>query len=141
MGTSGIVHFHDGDIDAPSICFVYKQSDGYPDSLGEQIKDVFGAANLVNGIRFDLENQVNGMGCAAAQFIAAVKSGTGGIYMIAAAPDWADYDYHIFHDGEVPSGGRPPGHLMMKIMSGKDVDWEGRISEFDSASLNEDETT
>ena len=139
MGTAGITHFHDGGVDAPVICYVYKQSDGYPDSLGEQIKDVFGEANLVNGIRFDLERQVNGMGCAAAQFIAATKNGTGGIYMIAQAHDWADYDYHIFHDGKVPEAGNPPGHLMMKIMSGKDVEWEGRISDFDSAKLYEDE--
>lgn len=145
MGTSGITHFHQSDIESPVICYVYKQSDGYPDGLGEQIKKHLGPAKLVNGIRFDedsggyLKGQVNGMGCAAAQFIAAMKDGVGGIYMIAKAPDWADYDYHIFHDGKIPDSFSPPGHLMMKIMSDQDVIWQGRVSEFDSSNLFEDE--
>lgn len=139
MGTAGITHFHQGGVDTPVICYVYKQSDGYPDSLGEQIKDVLGDKNLVNGIRFDLENQANGMGCAAAQFIVGVKDGTGGVYMIECARDWADYDYHIYHEGKMPAPSEPPARLMMKIMSGKDVVWQGKIEDFDSASLYADD--
>ncbi len=139
MGTAGITHFHQGDIDTPVLCHVYKQSDGYPESLGDQIKAILGSKNIVNGIRFDLENQANGMGCAAAQFIAEIKDGTGGIYMIASAPDWADYDYHIYHEGKMPQASYPPARLMMKIMSGNDVRWQGKIEDFDSASLYEND--
>ena len=139
MGTSGITHFHESDFASPVICHVYKQSDGYPDSLGEQIKACFGNANLVNGIRFDLENQVNGMGCAASQFIAYVKQGVGGVYMLREAPRWSDYDYHVFHDEAIPGPGGTPAKLRMTVMSGADVIWSGDIKDFDAETLYPDE--
>lgn len=139
MGTSGITHFHQSDINSPSICHVYKQSDGYPDSLGEQLKEIFGDANLVNGIRFDLENQVNGMGCAAAQFVANMKKDVGGIYMLGEEVDWSNYDYHIYHEGELPHSLDAPSKLKMKITSYGEVLFDGLICEFDSSKLYEDE--
>lgn len=138
MGTSGIVHFHDGDLEAECICFVYKQSDGYPDGLGDQIRDVLGQKNLVNGIRFGLENQVNGMGCASAQFIAAVKDKVGSIYMVPGPKSWADYDYHIYYNGSLPEPGEEPIHLRMKVMSQDDEMWRGDLSDFDGSSLYEE---
>lgn len=140
MGTAGITHFHEGDLEKPSICFVYKQSDGYPESLGEQIKSVLGGKALVNGIRFDLEDQSNGSGCAAAQFIAAIKEGAGGVYMLSEAKDWADFDYHVYYNGQAAEPGDPPNHFRMKIMSGTDEIWDGVLSGFDSSELyDEDE--
>lgn len=138
MGTSGIVHFHSKGMDSPTICWVYKQSDGYPESLGEQVKNCLGDANLVNGIRFDLDRQVNGMGCAAAQFIQYAKDGVGGIYMIPKAYDWADFDYHIYHDGDIPEAPEPPLRVRMKILQGDSELWDGEISAFDAAALYED---
>lgn len=139
MGTSGVTHFHQSNFTSAVICYVYKQSDGYPDELGEQIKACLGGANLVNGIRSNLENQVNGMGCAAAQFVAYVKEGVGGIYMVKTAPRWSDYDYHVFHDGPLPEMGEPPAKLRMTVMEGEDVLWSGYIRDFDAAALSEDE--
>ena len=78
------------------------------------------------------------MGCAAATFIAATQDGTGGVYMIANAPSWADYDYHIYHNGMPENPRDPPAKLHMKIMSGRDEVWNGAISEFDSASIFDD---
>lgn len=135
MGTSGIVHIHEQGLDTPTICHIYKQSDGYPDGLGDEIRDCLGPKNVVNGIRFDLENQANGSGCAAAQLIASLKDDVGGIYMLRTAPDWSDYDYHVFLPERPTSGGQPPTHFLMRVMSRKDVLWEGKLSEFDGASL------
>jgi len=138
MGTSGITHFHNGDLNDPVICHVYKQSDGYPDSLGQQIKDCLGDASLVNGIREFDTKQVNGPGCAAARFIADVKEDVGGIYMIADAPDWSDFDYDIFFEGDRL---RPEqnARLSMRVRCGDQVLWQGKIPDFKCEDLLQDE--
>lgn len=139
MGTSGVAHIHEGPFDSPSICHVYKQSDGYPDDFGDQIKEVLGRANLVNGIRFDLENQINGMGCAAATLVAAVKCRAGGIYMLREAPKWSDYDYHLYHTDKMPEPGETPARMRMMVMAGSKILWDGNLADFVGKELYEDE--
>ncbi len=79
MGTRALVRVKD--TQGQTLVTLYRQYDGYPSGLGNDIKKCFEGRELVNGFQ-DVTTQVNGMGCAAALLVSSLKgSEAGGIYL------------------------------------------------------------
>jgi len=77
MGIRSLTHvFDDG---KPILC-LYRQFDGYPNGHGAEVAAILSSAPFVNGIR-DEKPCFNGMGCFAAQLVAALKTKPGGFYL------------------------------------------------------------
>ena len=77
---------------------IYRQFDGYPEGHGVELAKLCDV-KIVNGISGDRkEKQANGMGCLAAQIIAGLKDGVGGVYIEYpndGPNDWAEYVYVV----------------------------------------------
>jgi hypothetical protein len=102
MGTRSLtfVYENNGTKEVP-IMNMYRQFDGYPGGHGADLVDFLSGGNLVNGIGVN-KNVFNGMGCLAAQLIAKMKDGAGGIYIYSVDTKncGQDYEYHIYEDGD-----------------------------------------
>ena len=72
---------------------VYKHYDGYPSghptALAEFLKDF----NIVNGLGQDTHKVANGLGCLAAQYVAAFKMDAGDIYIESPDTKHGDIEY------------------------------------------------
>lgn len=80
MGTRSLTRILD-DADREIIC-LYRQYDGYPSGMGQDLVDFLLPILLVNGLSLVEERPVaNGMGCLAAQLVAHFKEEPGGIYL------------------------------------------------------------
>ena len=79
---------------------VYKHYDGYPSGHPTDLAKWLTNKKIVNGIGRDSWNVANGLGCLAAQYIAAFKQDAGDIYV--ENPDtvrvWIDYITYIWGD-------------------------------------------
>jgi len=107
MGTRSITVIKDSD--GNKIIEMYKQYDGYPEGLGEELLDFVNSGQLVNGISMGQPKKVfNGISCFAAQLIHHFKIEAGGIYLHAPTRDYknkkkyydmyyAEYYYEIDH--------------------------------------------
>ena len=76
---------------------IYRQMDGHFESHGEELAAILKDIAIVNGYGSDTPKKAaNGMGCLAAQVIAALKTeqGIGGIY-ICRDTDKQEYNYEI----------------------------------------------
>lgn len=78
MGTRARVNVIDGNKPLVSI---YRQFDGYPSGLGQEVADFAKKLKLVNGIGADKTAIANGMGCFAAQLIKHLKGDVGNVYI------------------------------------------------------------
>ena len=121
MGTRSITIFRDDAFEQPGpvVAMVYRQFDGYPTGMGEELKKLVGTAEIINGIRHGQKIPIhfNGMGCLAAWAIGELKDGIGGIYMTAEDPrgkddTWVEYVYEL--------SGAPgkPVHLKLSTPNG-----------------------
>ena len=85
---------------------VYKHYDGYPSghptALAEFLKDF----EIVNGVPFGVDNSrmANGLGCLAAQYIAAFKEGPGDIYIENQDTQHGDIEYVTYVWGDDGKG-------------------------------------
>lgn len=99
MGTRCLTFVYDDK--TPVVC-MYRQHDGYPSGHGQELAEFLFDGKLVNGIAFgSKEKTFNGMGCLAAQMVAAFKEEAGGIYLYSTNKDhdaWQEYEYHLFED-------------------------------------------
>lgn len=99
MGTRSLTHIKDED--NKTLVTVYRQYDGYPKGHGLDLANFLVDITIVNGISLG-ENRktANGMGCLAAQLIAELKKGAGGVYI--NTPDakdcWEEYTYKVKFD-------------------------------------------
>lgn len=137
MGTRALVHFEE---DGEVIATVYRQFDGYPTGLGQ---DIFGALNngaveMRNGFGGSdkVPSQFNGMGCLAAFIVGALKGDKiGSVYMMKAGTSdvGEEFTYTLYLKG---GEGRLPGELHLKI-SGYSGDplFEGPLSKFDAKAV------
>ena len=79
---------------------VYKHYDGYPSghptALAEFLKDF----NIVNGLGQDTNKVANGLGCLAAQYVAAFKMDPGDIYVEHPDTDHFDIEYITYVWGD-----------------------------------------
>jgi hypothetical protein len=75
MGTRSLVHIKEG---KKTIATIYRQYDGYPTGMGDDIKEILndGMVNILNGfgLNHQVPKQFNGMGCLAAYLIGELKN-------------------------------------------------------------------
>jgi len=132
MGTRALINVKTSDKASQIFTTIYHHMDGYPDYLGEKIKEVLGDRQLVNGVS-DPERQVNGMGCAAAMLVGALKNGEcGGVYIYAAGTNdiWEEYVYDLYA-GE--------GHLRMTVAGHGEELFDGPLSDFSAEKCTSDD--
>ena len=77
---------------------IYNHYDSYPAGLGVILAEFLEDFKVVNVLSFGRDKVANGMGCLAAQLIAYMKDGPGGIYLQKPSEDtgWAEYVYYIW---------------------------------------------
>lgn len=129
MGTRSLVKFQE---DHEDICTIYQQFDGYLDGVGRELYDFLQDTNMVNGISAGQEGMVaNGMGCLAAQFVAAHKDGAGGFYMHPNSAGDEEYVYLVNSNWD-DSGGflGKPGPLQVVVRDHGETVFEGSVQEF-----------
>jgi hypothetical protein len=135
MGTRSVTYFHKASFDDAPFVAVYRQHDGYPTGMGDDIVKVLGSRQLVNGIQ-DHMKQVNGMNCAAALLVSDLKGDeAGSIYIYGGDLDaegcWAEYIYHLAPvEGSI--------HLRC-IGHGVDL-YDGPLSKFDGKAAEKIES-
>jgi hypothetical protein len=114
MGTRSLTFFYDDE--QPLLC-LYRHMDGYPEGQGQDLHDFLADYHLVNGyvLTKPSTNQANGMGCLAAQYVAAVKNGVGRYYLYPTDTEDADqeYEYHVY--GGLQADGTPR-RLSIKVI-------------------------
>jgi hypothetical protein len=127
MGTRALAYVHDGET---LLVTIYRQSDGYPTGMGADIKSALAIRELVNGIRYDRQACINGMGCAAALLIASLKSNmdAGNIYISkpGANEGHVDYVYSLHGNTMTPEAG-----IRLVVKSYGKTLHDGPIAEFD----------
>ena len=72
---------------------VYKHWDGYPSGHPVDLAKFLNGFNIVNGLGQDTHKIANGLGCLAAQYIAAFKMDAGDIYIENPDTEHGDLDY------------------------------------------------
>lgn len=94
MGTRSQTYIHAGDFNAPVFTCIYRQMDGYPTGMGDDIVKALGSRKLVNGYQDPLK-EVNGMSCAAALLVSALKGEEcGNIYIRSPSEERSGCDYY-----------------------------------------------
>ena len=78
MGTRSLTCIMDGN---QEILTMYQQWNGYPNGVGNNLKEAFGGTEIVNGLGANQSNIANGMGCLAAQLVAKFKTEPGSVYI------------------------------------------------------------
>lgn len=93
MGTRALIRIYDHE-DKP-IAAIYRHSDGYPTGLGRDLRE-HAALRITRGRQE--RGTANGMECFAAQVVAALKDGPGGIYLQRpdVRADGCSYVYHLY---------------------------------------------
>lgn len=126
-----------GSVDGEPLTCIYRQYDGYLSGHGAALSNGFGDFTIVNGYSGDDDKRTaNGMGCLAAQMLAAFKSGVGGVYVYPSdAPD-EEYTYTIYADGS-DNGGIATGSLHVKVMCGDAELYHGPLSDLPESEPDE----
>lgn len=98
MGTRSVTWVYETNLEP--VLALYGQYDGYPQGVGSKIAEFLKPLKLVNGFGLNPVNEANGMGCLAAQLVAAFKQKVGGYYIVSPAGNnyGQDYEYHIYSD-------------------------------------------
>ncbi len=99
---------------------IYRQMDGYWSGHGHELRNFLAGMTIVNGISGSTANKANGMGCLAAQLIARLKVGIGGIY-ITSLDDKEGYHYEISDES---------GSVHLKASIYGELGYDGPISDF-----------
>ena len=132
MGTRSLIHILDDD--GKVLTTIYRQYDGYPAGMGNDIKENLGGKTVVNGYN-DPETQVNGMGCAAAMLIAGLKDGCGNVYIFesGASDVGEEFVYTLSTDS---------GKILLELQSLREgvtaTLYSGLLDEFDGEALEKD---
>jgi len=154
MGTRSLTVFYNNywpQQDETEVAVMYKQYDGYPSGLGDDLVDLLRGVRIVNGIGGDVSNIANGMPCLAAQVVSHFKCGgdpsdlfskgiAGGSYLYPAGTRdcGEEYIYEIRCAPQVGSERDRAIHLTVKTTYGTDdVLYEGLLDEFESTLLEE----
>jgi hypothetical protein len=95
MGTRARVNVMEGN---QVLVSIYRQYDGYPNGLGEDVADFVGGLRITNGISGDPTGSANGMGCLAAQLIKHLKDKVGNVYIRDTGPEsnGEEYVYTVY---------------------------------------------
>lgn len=99
MGTRARVNVYDGN---KILVSIYRQYDGYPEGLGQEVADFVSKLKVVNGYSGKDAPEANGMGCLAAQLIKHLKEGVGNVYIRDTGPQsqGEEYIYNLSARGD-----------------------------------------
>ena len=77
---------------------VYKHYDGYPSGHPTDLAKFLKGFSIVNGLGMDMHQTANGLGCLAAQYVAAFKMAAGDIYVESpdTERDWIEYITYVW---------------------------------------------
>lgn len=100
MGIRSTVKFYSNHGSGESVMSVYRQYDGYINGVGHELAEWLKDKKVIDGISEQTmeEGYANGMGCLAAQYVAAHKEGIGGFYL-TTPDDSQKYNYEVRWDG------------------------------------------
>ncbi len=132
MGTRTLVHIKDS---KKTIATIYRQYDGYPTGMGDDIKEILnnGMVNILNGFgNHQVPQHFNGMGCLAAYLIGELKNkkiGNVYIYPANSKDVGEDFTYTISED---------LGILNLKVVENS---YDGNKTLFKGALINFDGKT
>lgn len=89
----------DGKKKTNNLVLIYVQFDGYPEGHPAETAEWLASGEVVNGLSMnDKKLKFNGAGCLAAQMVARMKDGPGGVYIFPVSnrgTSWEDYLYDI----------------------------------------------
>ena len=133
MGTRSLTHIQNEH--GTTLVTIYRQFDGYPSGMGQDLKDFLAPITLVNGIgQHDRAGtHANGVGCLAAQLLKHLKEDIGGIYI--KAPDSADCGEDYTYTVQVTD--KKVIRLQVRGYKGKLL-YDGPITAFDGATVEID---
>lgn len=96
MGTRSTVKFYSEFNQEEPILSVYQQYDGYIYGVGHELAEWLKDKKVINGISDQAmkDGYANGMGCLAAQYVAAKKESIGGFYL-TTKDDSQSYNYKV----------------------------------------------
>lgn len=100
MGTRSLTHIKIAGADSKTLLTFYRQCDGYPEGIGQDIVSFLTSKKMVNGFQNPL-TEFNGIGCAAAQLISHLKGERAGNVYIYEADDkncGEDFTYTVYRD-------------------------------------------
>jgi hypothetical protein len=117
MGTRARVEIFDDD---ECVVSIYRQFDGYPSGLGQELAEFLSDITVVNGLGDESSNKIaNGMGCLAAQLVKFLKDGPGNVYlhkpMTKDGESGEEFIYRI-SGGYVGTNGTKP--LLVQVSEG-----------------------
>lgn len=106
MGTRSLTHvietYNDnGKQKKVALLTMYRQFDGYPSGMGNDLAEFLKGGKVVNGISMgETERVFNGAGCLAAQLVAHFKQDAGGFYIhkLMSKNCGEEYVYEIYVD-------------------------------------------
>ncbi len=126
MGTHSLTHIYETAKAQTPFVTIYRQFDGYPEGIGMDIKEALGARKLVNGFN-DPARQCNGIQCAAAMLVSALKKDRcGNVYLYAPGYGDEHFVYRLY----------PPGEgFRLRIEAGEEVIYDGSLTDFDAGKL------
>lgn len=114
-------------------CTIYRQFDGYPEVMGEEIKAALIGREIVNGYQ-DESTQLNGPACLAAYLVGALKKGRcGNVYLYPPGTTGMHEDYVYTLTVEA---GKPVNMQISSAYSG--VIYDGSIDDFESSELEDE---
>jgi hypothetical protein len=127
MGTRALIHVKDG---RKTIATIYRQYDGYPTGLGEDVKKILNNVNVIilNGYNDSCAtpSKFNGMGCLAAYLIGELKQKKiGNVYIMAPNTEGSGEDFTYILSQDVNS-------VKLKVIDSytKKVLYNGRLKDF-----------
>lgn len=130
MGTRSLTHIYEKANNHAPLVTIYRQFDGYPSGMGADIKEALGSRKLVNGFS-NPNTECNGMGCAAAMLVGALKEGEcGNVYIYPPGSEGCDeeFTYRLYPDGEA---------FRIVIEAGFDVIYDGPLHHLDPETVGE----
>ena len=100
MGTRSLTHITDND---KTIVTIYRQFDGYPTGMGQDLQEFLKDRVVGNGIPMNPPPKFsNGMGELAAQLVTHLKidNPSGNVYLMLPDTEdvWEEYTYRIWYD-------------------------------------------
>lgn len=111
---------------------LYRQSDGYQDCHGKELKQFLCSKKMVNGIREYSDDIANGVECLAAQLIARLKTRVGLHYLCPTGKDvdFIDFVYTIYpkDQSECPD-------ICIKVESFDEVIFDGLVKDYEPKDI------
>lgn len=132
MGTRALTTIKNSE--GNTLVVLYRQSDGYQDCHGKELKDFLLSKEMVNGISDYSNNIANGIGCLAAQLVANIKTKAGlhYIYPEGVAKNWVDFHYTIY-----PASSADTPQIKIRVESYGEVLFDGLVSDYEAKDLTD----